>query len=210
VNVLHEWGLRELADDAALIVSELMTNAADASAALPEQPPIALRLLASERSLVIEAWDQSPLALESRKADAGRERVIAAPFHGGRIQDVRCHEAGGVARAQRAAGACAVWTRVGFQPESHVHVEGRAESFDDGLQVAGADEGHRVAGGVSLSTTRDGGRLLRRSHRDSIAVDLDDKDPQEVIGWAIERFQRNHLAICTSFQSDGMAILDMA
>ncbi len=73
VNVLHEWGLRELADDAALIVSELMTNAADASAVLPEQPPIALRLLASERSLVIEAWDQSPLDLESREADAGAE-----------------------------------------------------------------------------------------------------------------------------------------
>src|SRR5690348_16045324 len=35
VAVLYEWGLRDLADDAALIVSELMTNAADASAALP-------------------------------------------------------------------------------------------------------------------------------------------------------------------------------
>src|SRR5438132_13027047 len=52
--------------------------------------------------------------------------------------------------------------------------------------------------------------LLDDYEAGEIAVDLDDKDPQEVIGWAIERFQRNHLAICTSFQSDGMAILDMA
>ena len=47
VHVLHEWGLRVLAENAALIVSELMTNAADASTVLPERPPIALRLLAS-------------------------------------------------------------------------------------------------------------------------------------------------------------------
>ena len=73
VAVLHEWGLRGLAEDAALIVSELMTNAADASAVLPERPPIALRLLASETSLVIEAWDQSPLDLEPRRAGAEDE-----------------------------------------------------------------------------------------------------------------------------------------
>jgi len=73
VNVLHEWGLREVADDAALIVSELMTNAADASIVLPERPPIALRLLASETSLVIEVWDHSPLDLEPREADPADE-----------------------------------------------------------------------------------------------------------------------------------------
>jgi len=73
VHVLHEWGLRDLTDDAALIVSELMTNAADASVVLPERPPIALRLLASETSLVIEAWDQSPLDIEPREADADAE-----------------------------------------------------------------------------------------------------------------------------------------
>jgi anti-sigma regulatory factor (Ser/Thr protein kinase) len=70
---LHEWGLRALAADAALIVSELTTNAADASAVLPERPPIALRLLASEKSLVIEVWDHSPLDLEPRVADADAE-----------------------------------------------------------------------------------------------------------------------------------------
>jgi anti-sigma regulatory factor (Ser/Thr protein kinase) len=83
VHVLHEWGLRALADDVALIVSELMTNAVDASAVLPERPPVALRLLASEQSLLIEAWDQSPLDLEHSEVDADAERgrgltVVAA------------------------------------------------------------------------------------------------------------------------------------
>jgi anti-sigma regulatory factor (Ser/Thr protein kinase) len=73
VHVLHEWGLRELADDAAVVVSELITNAADASIAIPGHPAIALRLLADGGSLMIEAWDQSPLDLEPRDADADDE-----------------------------------------------------------------------------------------------------------------------------------------
>lgn len=73
VHVLHEWGLRHLADDAEMIVSELITNAVDASVVLPGRPPIALRLLADEKSLVIEAWDSSPLDLEPREADADDE-----------------------------------------------------------------------------------------------------------------------------------------
>ena len=40
---------------------------------LPERPPIALRLLATEKSLVIEAWDRSPLDLEPHAADADAE-----------------------------------------------------------------------------------------------------------------------------------------
>jgi len=82
VHVLYEWGMRDLADDAALIVSELMTNAADASIVLPERPPITLRLLASEKSLVIEAWDHSPLGLEPREAgpsaECGRGLTVVA------------------------------------------------------------------------------------------------------------------------------------
>jgi anti-sigma regulatory factor (Ser/Thr protein kinase) len=73
VHVLHEWGLRHRAEDAALIVSELMTNAADAAAVLPDRPPVTLRLLASERSLLIEVWDHSPLDLEPREADPDAE-----------------------------------------------------------------------------------------------------------------------------------------
>jgi anti-sigma regulatory factor (Ser/Thr protein kinase) len=73
VHVLHEWGLRHLADDAALIVSELVTNAVDASEILPDRPPVTLRLLATELSLVIEVWDHSPLDLEPREAVADDE-----------------------------------------------------------------------------------------------------------------------------------------
>jgi len=74
VAVLKEWGLpRDLIEDAEMLVSELMTNALDASIVLPERPPITLRLLATETSLVIEAWDHSPLDLEPRQADADDE-----------------------------------------------------------------------------------------------------------------------------------------
>ncbi len=81
--VLTEWGLpRDLIRDAELLVSELMTNACDASAVLPERPPIALRLLGSGRSVVIEAWDQSPLDLEPREAgdddECGRGLTVIA------------------------------------------------------------------------------------------------------------------------------------
>jgi phosphoadenylyl-sulfate reductase (thioredoxin) len=42
-----------------------------------------------------------------------------------------------------------------------------------------------------------------------LGVELDDKEPQEIIAWALETFGRR-VSICTSFQADGMAILDMA
>lgn len=43
-----------------------------------------------------------------------------------------------------------------------------------------------------------------------LAVEYDDREPQEVIRWALETFAPERVAICTSFQIDGMAILDMA
>src|ERR671936_123619 len=43
-----------------------------------------------------------------------------------------------------------------------------------------------------------------------LAIELDDKEPQDVIAWTLDRFRHDRVAICTSFQSDGMAILDMA
>ena len=42
-----------------------------------------------------------------------------------------------------------------------------------------------------------------------IAVELDDWWPDEVIEWGLETFG-DHVAIVTSFQADGMAIIDMA
>jgi len=43
-----------------------------------------------------------------------------------------------------------------------------------------------------------------------LSVEYDDREPQEVIEWALQTFSRERIAVCTSFQSDGMAILDMA
>ena len=59
-HVLAEWGLDALIDDAVLVISELLTNALQASQALPTPAPtpIALRLLANDGQLIIEAWDQ--------------------------------------------------------------------------------------------------------------------------------------------------------
>src|SRR5260370_34595817 len=41
------------------------------------------------------------------------------------------------------------------------------------------------------------------------AVELDDKEPQEDLSWAINRFGKEH-AICCSFQADGCPLIDMA
>jgi anti-sigma regulatory factor (Ser/Thr protein kinase) len=57
-GILAEWGLASLTEDAEVLVSELMTNALEASWRLDDRPPIALRLLASQDRLLIEAWDQ--------------------------------------------------------------------------------------------------------------------------------------------------------
>jgi phosphoadenosine phosphosulfate reductase len=43
-----------------------------------------------------------------------------------------------------------------------------------------------------------------------IAIDLDDQEPDEVIGWALETFDPDAIAVVTALQAEGMAILDMA
>jgi anti-sigma regulatory factor (Ser/Thr protein kinase) len=73
IVVLHEWGLRDIADDAALIVSELMTNAQRASAVLKDRPPIQLWLFADDQRLIIEAWDWSPHDVASTTPDEDAE-----------------------------------------------------------------------------------------------------------------------------------------
>lgn len=80
VAVLHEWGLRDLSDNAALIVSELATNAVAASAVLDSRPPIALRLSVGHGRVLIEVWDSSPADVVTSTADddseSGRGLVI--------------------------------------------------------------------------------------------------------------------------------------
>jgi phosphoadenosine phosphosulfate reductase len=43
-----------------------------------------------------------------------------------------------------------------------------------------------------------------------IAIDLDDQEPDEVIGWALETFDPDAIAVVTALQAEGMAMLDMA
>jgi anti-sigma regulatory factor (Ser/Thr protein kinase) len=60
-QLLWEWQLTGLADSAELIVSELMTNAIQASRADRRTAPVRLWLLADRTSLLILVWDASPL-----------------------------------------------------------------------------------------------------------------------------------------------------
>ena len=73
VHVLREWDLRDLADDAALVISELVTNAVAASATLPDRPPVSLRLISLGRCLRIEVQDRSPADLRPGAAATGAE-----------------------------------------------------------------------------------------------------------------------------------------
>lgn len=43
-----------------------------------------------------------------------------------------------------------------------------------------------------------------------IAIDLDDQEPEEVLGWALDTFSDDRIAVVTAMQAEGMAILDMA
>jgi anti-sigma regulatory factor (Ser/Thr protein kinase) len=56
-HIFREWRLAHVADDAELIVSELMTNALNATKAPRDYQPITLRLLASREYLLIQVWD---------------------------------------------------------------------------------------------------------------------------------------------------------
>jgi phosphoadenosine phosphosulfate reductase len=51
--------------------------------------------------------------------------------------------------------------------------------------------------------------LLDEFEAGQLAVELDSATPQELIAWTLDRWG-SQAAICTSFQAEGMAILDMA
>jgi anti-sigma regulatory factor (Ser/Thr protein kinase) len=82
-SVLFEWGLGHLADDVVTLSSELVTNALQASWTLKDRPPVVLRLLANDRQLLIEAWDQCIERLDlapraSSDAEHGRGLLVVA------------------------------------------------------------------------------------------------------------------------------------
>ncbi len=68
-QLLWEWKLDVLADDAETLVSELLTNAVKTSRSLREPSFVALRLFANRHQVVIEVWDQNPRDPEPHVAD---------------------------------------------------------------------------------------------------------------------------------------------
>jgi anti-sigma regulatory factor (Ser/Thr protein kinase) len=75
-HIFREWNLAHVADDAELIVSELMTNALKAARQQPDTRHITLHLLASHDYLMIQVWDALPTAPAPRPhtidAETGR------------------------------------------------------------------------------------------------------------------------------------------
>jgi anti-sigma regulatory factor (Ser/Thr protein kinase) len=82
-NIAHEWGLGDLADTVELVVSELVTNAVQASADHDGRPRysaenglacVHLRLSADGHAALVEVWDgntRSPAPTEPGLADEG-------------------------------------------------------------------------------------------------------------------------------------------
>jgi anti-sigma regulatory factor (Ser/Thr protein kinase) len=80
--ILQEWNLTHVTDQAELIVSELATNALQASRSLAEDLPIVVDLLASHDWLIVQVWDALPAAPTLRPhapdAEAGRGLQIVS------------------------------------------------------------------------------------------------------------------------------------
>jgi anti-sigma regulatory factor (Ser/Thr protein kinase) len=81
-SVAHEWALAELADTAALLASEIVTNAIQASQRLRTAGPpvVKLRVTSDGESLVIRVWDASQVMPVRQQAgpddDSGRGLMI--------------------------------------------------------------------------------------------------------------------------------------
>jgi anti-sigma regulatory factor (Ser/Thr protein kinase) len=58
--IAREWELEHLAGDIELIVSELVTNAYEATMKLPEPQVLVLRTFVNASALHVEVWDASP------------------------------------------------------------------------------------------------------------------------------------------------------
>jgi anti-sigma regulatory factor (Ser/Thr protein kinase) len=68
-QLLWEWSLTSLSDQAEQVVSELITNAVTAARAMPQIPPVRLWLLTDKRQVLILVWDACPQAPALIQAD---------------------------------------------------------------------------------------------------------------------------------------------
>jgi anti-sigma regulatory factor (Ser/Thr protein kinase) len=98
-HMLAAWKLSHLADDAELLVSELLTNAVQATLGIPLTAPVALYLAADHDRLTVLVWDACPQPPVRRPHDddavngRGLEIIEAlsdrcgscVPDHGGKV-----------------------------------------------------------------------------------------------------------------------------
>lgn len=79
-QILWEWGLTRLTQNAELIISELLTNAVNAANAGASVRPVRLWLLSDSSQLVIMVWDASPLppvrVTTSEEMEGGRGLML--------------------------------------------------------------------------------------------------------------------------------------
>lgn len=79
-QVLWEWGLTGLSENAELLVTELMTNAVAASRSAQQISPVRLWLLADRARVLILVWDASPRppapVNTSQDAESGRGLML--------------------------------------------------------------------------------------------------------------------------------------
>jgi anti-sigma regulatory factor (Ser/Thr protein kinase) len=83
-QMLWEWSLARLSEQAEQVVSELTTNAVAAARALPESSPVRLWLLTDKRHVLILVWDACPqlpaLTQADDDAESGRGLLLVEMF----------------------------------------------------------------------------------------------------------------------------------
>jgi anti-sigma regulatory factor (Ser/Thr protein kinase) len=72
-QIICEWALTPLTDQAELVISELVTNAIRASRATRLAPAVRVWLLSDRRTVTIMVWDASPQAPARTQADDDAE-----------------------------------------------------------------------------------------------------------------------------------------
>jgi anti-sigma regulatory factor (Ser/Thr protein kinase) len=83
-EMLWEWSLTALSDQAEQVVSELTANAVAAARTMPQIPPVRLWLLANKTQVLILVWDacpQPPALIEAGDyAESGRGLFLVQAF----------------------------------------------------------------------------------------------------------------------------------
>lgn len=81
-SLLIEWGLANLIESVELIVTELVTNAVQASSDHVVPPPVQFRMSATRHAVLVEVWDRDPREPVIRQAtdvdECGRGLLLVA------------------------------------------------------------------------------------------------------------------------------------